>query len=261
MIFTFLFVFFLSISSVKNNQVDSPKSVSKEVHPAPDESTKLFHELKASRQREKDLNETIENILEEMTQMKNSIHQLEETILHLEGSISDVASEATLNADNIDIVADTISLVKEDVSSVNSSLREDISSMNNSLKEDVSLVNYTLSLEIRSLSEDLLMVSSEIYNVNSSTHQLILDNKREIEDNQESITELSLHGQWCAYQDGWTSGSSIISYDSIFFEDSNINNNALNVGTGETLIKYEASNNNIKSISYYQTKAMLGTIC
>ena len=53
MIFAFLFVFFLSVSSVKNNQVDSPKSDSKEVNPAPDESTKLFHELKASRQREK----------------------------------------------------------------------------------------------------------------------------------------------------------------------------------------------------------------
>ena len=38
---------------MKNNQVDSPKSDSKEVNPAPDESTNLFHELKASRQREK----------------------------------------------------------------------------------------------------------------------------------------------------------------------------------------------------------------
>ena len=221
MIFAFLFVFFLSVSSVKNNQVDFPKSDSKEVHPAPDESTKLFHELKASRQREKDLNETIENILEEMTQMKNNIHQLEETILHLEGSISEVASEATLNADNIDIVAETISLVREDVSSVN-----------NSLREDVSLVNFTLSLEIRSLFEDLLTVSSEIYNVNSSTNQLI-------EENKESITELSLHGQWCAYQDQWASDNDVISFDSSFFDDSNINNNSLNIGTGETLIKYE----------------------
>ena len=69
----------------------------------------------------------------------------------------------------------------------------------------------------------------------------IEENKREIEDNQESITELSLHGQWCAYQNEWTSSSAVISYDSSFFEDSNINNNALNVGTGETLINYEAS--------------------
>ena len=174
--------------------------------------------------------------------MKNNIHQLEETILHLEGSISEVASEATLNADNIDIVAETISLVREDVSSVNNSLREDVSSVNNSLREDVSLVNFTLSLEIRSLFEDLLTVSSEIYNVNSSTNQLI-------EENKESITELSLHGQWCAYQDQWTSDNTVISYDSSFFEDSNMNNNTFNIGTGETLIKHEASNNNNNSKS------------
>ena len=79
----------------------------------------------------------------------------------------------------------------------------------------------------------------------------IEENKKEIEENQESITELSLYGQWCAYQDAWTSSSDVISYDSSFCEDSNMNNNALNIGTGETLIKHEASNknNNSKSIS------------
>ena len=77
----------------------------------------------------------------------------------------------------------------------------------------------------------------------------IEDNKRDIENNKESITELSLHGQWCAYQDQWASDNDVISFDSSFFEDSNMNNNALNIGTGETLIKYEASNNNNNSKS------------
>merc|ERR1719431_1115250 len=60
-----------------------------------------------------------------------------------------------------------------------------------------------------------------------------------IEEMQESITEMSLHGQWCAFQRRWPLPTtpapyppSVISYDSIFFEDSNINNNALNEGTG-----------------------------
>ena len=70
-----------------------------------------------------------------------------------------------------------------------------------------------------------------------------------IEDNKREIEELSLHGQWCAYQDQWASDNDVISFDSSFFEDSNMNNNALNIGTGETLIKYEASNNNNESIS------------
>ena len=55
----------------------------------------------------------------------------------------------------------------------------------------------------------------------------------DIEEMQESITELSLHGQWCGFQDAWTSPA-VITYDDIFFEDSNMNNTVLNTGTGET---------------------------
>ena len=77
----------------------------------------------------------------------------------------------------------------------------------------------------------------------------IEENKKEIEDNQKSITELSLYGQWCASKNRWSSSSSVIRYDSSFFKDSNINNNTLNVGTGEIFIKYEASNDKNKSIN------------
>ena len=83
--------------------------------------------------------------------------------------------------------------------------------------------------------EDIKKLNDQIKSISTK----IEENKGEIEENQESITDLSLHGQWCAYQNYWNSGSSVISYDSSFFEDSNINNNALNVGTGETLIKYD----------------------
>ena len=44
----------------------------------------------------------------------------------------------------------------------------------------------------------------------------ITDNKRDIEENQKTITELSLHGQWCGDQDAWTTTSSVIRYDSMF---------------------------------------------
>ena len=70
----------------------------------------------------------------------------------------------------------------------------------------------------------------------------IEDNKKDIEENQESITELSRHGQWCGYEDQWTSHNAVINFDKIFFQDSfNMNSNALNTGTGETLIKHETS--------------------
>ena len=54
MIFTFGLVIFLSISSVRNNHFDSSGSDSEEVHPAPDDLTKLSIEM-VSRQIQKEL--------------------------------------------------------------------------------------------------------------------------------------------------------------------------------------------------------------
>ena len=49
MIFTIWLVIFLSISSVRNNQIDSSESDSEEVRPAPDpEPTRLSNKLMAS---------------------------------------------------------------------------------------------------------------------------------------------------------------------------------------------------------------------
>ena len=222
MIFTFLFFIFLSISSVKNNQIDCSQ------------------ELKTSHQREKDLNQTIDQILEAITSLENKI-------LHLEDTIAEVASEATRNTKHIEDNAADIVIVAETISSV----KEDVSSVNTTLKEDVSLVNFTLSLEISSLFEDVQTVSSEISNVNSSIHLLIDDNKRDIEDNKkeieenrQSIYESSLHGQWCAYQDGHFSDSgSLITYDDepFFADTAHMSNTALNTETGKTLIHHETS--------------------
>ena len=82
-------------------------------------------------------------------------------------------------------------------------------------------------------------IITELNDQSKSLSSKIEENKNEIEDNQEIITDLSLHGQWCAYQDQWTSSSAVIRYDSSFFKDSNIKTDSLNVGTGETFIKYD----------------------
>ena len=55
MIFTFVLVIFLSISSVRNNHIDSSGSDSEEVHAAPDDFTKLSIELMVSRQIQEEL--------------------------------------------------------------------------------------------------------------------------------------------------------------------------------------------------------------
>ena len=122
-----------------------------------------------SRQREKDLDDTINQILEDMETMRNYI-------LHLEETVTAVASEATRNTKHIQDNAD-------EIINVNTSTHQLID--NN--KKDIE--NNRLSIEDNKIE--------------------IEDNKREIENNLQSITELSLYGQWCAYQHQWSSSSTI----------------------------------------------------
>ena len=65
------------------------------------------------------------------------------------------------------------------------------------------------------------------------------------EDVPQSDEIASLRGQWCGYQNSWTTASTVINYDKMFFQESNMNNTALDIETGETLIKHETSNNNL----------------
>ena len=112
MIITLLFVASLSISLVENDQIISSFVDSEEVPISSDSnSEKLSLELKFSRQREKDLNDTINGILEDMDTMRNYI-------FHLEDTIATVASEATRNTKHIQDNADDIIIVAETVSSV-----------------------------------------------------------------------------------------------------------------------------------------------
>ena len=112
---------------------------------------------------------------------------------------------------------------------------------------------FLLPLSAHSISdEDFKSFKAEMRTRVDDLEREMEDNKREmegikkeIEKNQASITELSLHGQWCGYTGQWTTASTVISYDWILFEDSDMTSNALDSGTGKALIKH-------------QLKAMLG---
>ena len=126
-IFTFSLVALLSIYPVKNEKIVYLDS--EDFHPSPDlnsEKLSLELELKFYRQREKDINDTINQILEDMATMRDYI-------LHLEDTITAVASEATRNTKHIQDNADDIIIVAETVSSVNDSLKNEVSFVNTSL--------------------------------------------------------------------------------------------------------------------------------
>ena len=240
MIFYCLVIIFLTISSVENNQIDSPKSDSKEDHSAPDDVTKLSKELQDSRLREKDLNQTIQDILEEMSQMKN-------TILHLEETIEEVASEATRNTKHIEDNADDIVNVAETITLVNTSLKEDVSFISSQIYKVNATTNQLIEDNKRDIEDNQRFIEENTREIEDNMREIvenkrkienntrdIEDNKSQIGENQKIITELSLAGQWCGYKSGWTGGSGVITYDTIF-EDSSMNNSALNPGSGETL--------------------------
>jgi len=86
------------------------------------------------------------------------------------------------------------------------------------------------------IEEDEVRAGMESFGSGRVKSSVTLEDIKKLNDQIKSLStkieELSLHGQWCAYQDRWSSAASVISYASSFFADSNINNNALNEGTG-----------------------------
>ena len=103
---------------------------------------------------------------------------------------------------------------------------------------------FLLPLSAHSISdEDFKSFKAEMRTRVDDLEREMEDNKREIEKNQASITELSLYGQWCGYTGQWNAASTVISYDRIFFEDSDMTSNALDSGTGKALIKHAANIN------------------
>ena len=210
MIFIILLVASLPISLVKNDQIFSSFIDSEEVRPSHDTNfEKLSLELKFSRQREKDLNDTINQILEDMEAMRDYI-------LHLEDSLTAVASEATRNTKHIQDNADEIVNVSESVSSVNVSTHQLIE--NN--KKDIENNRQSIEDNQQSIENNNFSIADNQQVIEENKRE-IEDNKIEIENNLQSITEMSLYGQWCAYQDSWSS-SSTITYDSLLQANTNM---------------------------------------
>ena len=160
----------------------------------------ILRELRECRQKNRNLNETIDNILEEMADMKEYIVRNEEKITQVQSSVA-------LMSHDLDKVEDTVERNSAQITSV----FEDVVS----LTDDV--VSLTISdqqqgFQIEALTEDVKSLNS------TYDKQVIM-----IEDNIQRLDTLSTRGRWCGYQDGWSADNSIITYDSYFFTDTNMN--------------------------------------
>ena len=76
-----------------------------------------------------------------------------------------------------------------------------------------------LSHDLEGVEEDVDWNSATI----SSVAVEVVQQGFMIEENIQRLDTLSTRGRWCGYQDEWTADNSIITYDSYFFTDTNMN--------------------------------------
>ena len=87
--------------------------------------------------------------------------------------------------------------------------------------------------DMKTEMSDLKQRHKEQHTINSKMNREMSILKQRDQEQQSRIADPSQTGSWCGYQNQWTSGHALITYDKILHMDSNINKNALNMGNGE----------------------------
>ena len=92
--------------------------------------------------------------------------------------------------------------------------------IDNILEEMADMKDYIVRNEqkITSVAEDVVSLTDDVVTLMSSDEQQEIM----IEDNIQRLDTLSTRGRWCGYQNEWSTDNSIITYDSYFFTDTNM---------------------------------------
>ena len=146
----------------------------------------LQRELIAERIKNRDLNQTISDILERMADMEMDIFRNEEKITQAQSSVVLLSKDVEDLQDDVVENSALITNVFEDVVSLTSSDQQ-----------------HTLQIE----------------SLNSSYQKQAI----EIESLSSQIDSLGARGHWCGYQYSWDTAYSIINYDKLTLSDSNMN--------------------------------------
>ena len=172
----------------------------------------LQRELIAERAKNRDLNQTISDILERMEEMEKNIMRNEEKITDNQSSVFLLSRDVEENSANITKVFEDVAAVQGDVAAVQEDVEENSALITNVIDDVVSLTSSDQQQEF------------QIESLTSSDQQQTM-----------KIKSLGARGHWCGYQNSWRStDNSTITYDSIFYSDSNMNitGSPLNNNTG-----------------------------
>ena len=200
----------------------------------------ILRELSAERAKNRDLNQTISDILDEMKDMEKNIMRNEEKIIDNQSSVflltrdvEDLQDDVVTVAGDVERNSANITKVFEDVASV----QEDVAAVHNEViivAEDVEKneANITIVFEdVDSLTNSYQQQAIQIDLLTSSDHH------------QDSLIQsLGMRGTWCGHQDIWTTDNSIITYDKLTLSDTNMNFTGtpldINTGTVASIIIY-----------------------
>ena len=212
---TLIYLFFLTTcgfaqetslpDSVDNIVLDVKKLPSAEENPAPkpeddyisDNVEDLQRELIAERIKNRDLNQTISDILERMEEMEKNIMRNEEKII-------DNQSSVFLLSRDVDDLQDDVASVTEDVERNSANITN--------VLEDVAAVQG----DVAALQDDVVAVADDV------------------ESNSAAITTLGVLGSWCATKNDWSTVGTI-TYDILTYSDSNnmeITSTPLDINSG-----------------------------
>ena len=198
-------------------------------------ASKILQELHECRHQNKNLNDTIDDILEEISSMKDYIIRNEEKITQVSSSVSllshdvdNLSEDVSVVADNVDTLAAELTRVSDELAVVNSSLSASVKKNS----DQISAVNSTLSLSVENNAEGIFVLSEDVLSLTSS----LQDQELQVWENIQRLDQLSIKGIWCGVKGSQKKKpNSVINYDSISFSDTNINvtKSPLNIITGQ----------------------------
>ena len=110
-----------------------------------------------------------------------------------------------------------------------------------SVEFEFEIRQHQMNREMGDLKKKLQIADGKISSSETRQHQMnkeMGDIKKKLAEEKifsakRRLSAAEMSGSWCASQDRWSTESAVITFDNILHEDSNMNRNALNTGTGK----------------------------
>ena len=193
----------------------------------------LQRELIAERIKNRDLNQTISDILERMEDMEKNIMRNEEKIIDNQSSVLLLSRDVDDLQEDVTVVQEDVAAVQDDVISVAADVERNsanITKVSKDVGENSVLITNVFD-DVVSLTSSYQQQEFQIESLTSSDQQQAM----EIESLSSQIHSLGVRGHWCAARttDSWSTVGTI-TYQRITFSDSNMNitGNPLDINTG-----------------------------